>query len=53
MATAEQFGAMLKEVMANPTYLQQLKETLGVGTSHEKDKNRVLLDDYTFRRIDK
>ena len=51
--TTEQVNEMLNQLMSDPNRLEYLRKTLGVGVAHEKDKNKVLLDDYTFRRIDK
>ena len=51
--TQENSAGWLTEIVGNEDFCRQHKEKLGVGTGFEKDKNRVLLDDYTFRQIDK
>ena len=53
----DQFAAMLTHIVSNEDFCRQFKEKLGVGQEpvreKEKDKSKVLLDDYTFRRMDK
>ena len=62
--TQENFQELLTNIMGNEFFFSQLKEKLGAtlkeelgqpasGPAHEKDKNKVLLNDYTFRRMDK
>ena len=62
--TQESFQELLTTIVGNESFFTQLKEKLGAtlkeelgqptsGPVPEKDKSKVLLDDYTFRRMDK
>ena len=51
--TPQRVTEVLQQIMADPESVQQLREKLGVNASQGKDKNQVLLNDHTFRRIDK
>ena len=64
MVTQEKFQELLTTIEGNESFFTQLKEKLGAtlkeelgqpasGPAPEKDKNKVLLNDYTFRRMDK
>ena len=53
--SAEQFEQYLADFLANTDKSAELKRRLGLGAEigQEKGRNKVLLDDYTFRRLDK
>ena len=51
--SSQQVTEVLQQIMSNPESVRQLREKLGINASQEKDKNQVLLNDHTFRRIDK
>ena len=49
--TDEQVQQMMLQLMGDANKLENFRKMLGV--KQDKDKSKVLLDDYTFRRIDK
>ena len=55
--TEQQFADMLTYIVGNESFCKQFKEKLGMGLGpereKERDKSKVLLDDHTFRRLEK
>ena len=51
----EQVNQLLAQLMNNTSQVEQFKKALGVRSESDRneDQHKVLLNDYTFRRVDK
>ena len=50
--TEEQVTQLLAQLMTNTSQVELFKNALGVKSGSD-DKHKVLLNDYTFRRVEK